>query len=53
MDGVIVEPKDGPSPFCYDLHGSFDDDKAKGTLRISNVPAGCDTYKLNRTAEKE
>ena len=53
VDGIIIEPEDGPAPFRFELHGSFDGDKAEGTLRISNIPAGCDTYKLNWTAEKE
>ena len=53
VDGVVIEPKDGPAPFRYELHGTFDGDKAEGTLRISNMPAGCDTYKLAWTAEKE
>lgn len=53
VDGVVVEPKDGPAPFRFELHGSFHGEKAEGTLRISNVPAGCDTYKLDWTAEKE
>ena len=53
VDGVVTEPKNGAAPFRYELHGTFDGDKAEGTLRISNVQAGCDTYKLNWTAEKE
>jgi len=51
--GIIIEPKHGAAPFRYKLHGSFDEDKAEGTLRITNIPAGCDTYKLNWTAQKE
>jgi hypothetical protein len=53
VDGVIIEPKDGPAPFHYELNGSFNGDKAEGTLNISNVAAGCTTYKLNWTAERE
>lgn len=53
VDGVIIEPEDGAAPFRYEIHGSFDDDKAEGTLKIDNAPAGCTTYKLNWTAEKE
>ena len=53
VDGVIVEPEGGLAPFRYEIHGTFDGDKAEGTLKIENVPAGCTTYKLNWTAEKE
>jgi hypothetical protein len=52
VDGVIVEPEDGMAPFRYEIHGRFDGEKASGTLKIDNVPAGCTTYKLNWTAEK-
>lgn len=53
VDGVIIEPKDGPAPFRYELHGNMDGDEASGTFRLSNIPAGCDTYVLNWTAEKQ
>lgn len=53
VNGVIVEPEDGPAPFRYELHGNIDGNLAQGTLRISNIPANCDTYKLEWTAEKE
>jgi|GEM_PF-1755791 len=53
VDGVIVEPEDGLAPYRFELHGEFDGDTAEGTLKIENVTAGCTTYKLNWTAEKE
>lgn len=48
VDGVIKE-----SGFYFELHGNFSGNKASGTLRIAFVAGGCDTYKLNWTAEKE
>ena len=48
VDGIIKE-----SGFYYELHGSFSGNKASGTLRIAFTAGGCDTYKLNWTAEKE
>ncbi|RYF82879.1 MAG: hypothetical protein EON98_10890 [Chitinophagaceae bacterium] len=53
VDGVIIEPEDGPAPFRFELHGTFDGETAAGTLKIDNVPAGCTTYKLNWTAERK
>ena len=53
VDGVIIEPEGGAAPFRYELHGSITGDNAEGSLRVSNVPAGCDTYKLTWTAEKK
>lgn len=48
VDGVIKE-----SGFYFELHGRFSGNKASGTLRIAFTAGGCDTYKLNWTAEKE
>lgn len=48
VDGIIKE-----SGFYFELHGNFSGSKASGTLRIAFVAGGCDTYKLNWTAEKE
>ena len=48
VDGVIIE-----SGFYYELHGSVSGTKASGTLRIAYTGLGCDTYKLNWTAEKQ
>lgn len=53
VDGEIIEPEDGLAPYHFELHGKFDGNTAEGTLKIENVPAGCTTYKLNWTAEKE
>lgn len=53
FDGVIVEPKDGPAPFHFEVHGKLNDNKAEGTLQFVNTAAGCTTYKLNWTAEKQ
>lgn len=53
VDGVIIEPENGAAPFRFELHGSFTGDSAEGTFRISNVPAGCDTYVLNWSAKKK
>lgn len=48
VDGTIKE-----SGFYFELHGAFNGNKASGTLRFAFVAGGCDTYKLNWTAEKE
>jgi hypothetical protein len=48
VDGTIKE-----SGFYFELHGSFDGNKASGTLRFAFTGGGCDTYKLNWTAEKQ
>jgi len=53
VDGVIIEPENGAAPFRFELHGSFTGDSAEGSFRISNVPAGCDTYMLNWSAKKK
>lgn len=47
VDGIIKE-----QGFYFELHGNFSGNKASGTLRIAFVAGGCDTYKLNWTAEK-
>jgi hypothetical protein len=48
VDGIIKE-----EGFYFELHGNFTGNKASGTLRFAFVAGGCDTYKLNWTAEKE
>lgn len=48
VDGIIKE-----EGFYFELHGNFTGNKAGGTLRVAFVAGGCDTYKLNWTAEKE
>ena len=53
VDGRIKEPEDGIAPFFFELHGTFDGDAAEGSLAIDNIAAGCTTYKLNWTAERE
>ena len=47
VDGTVTE-----SGFYFELHGNFEGNKASGTFRIAFVAGGCDTYKLNWTAEK-
>jgi hypothetical protein len=48
VDGTIKE-----SGFYFEVHGNFNGNKASGTLRFAFVAGGCDTYKLNWTAEKQ
>ena len=48
VDGIIKE-----SGFYFELHGTVTGNKASGTLRIAFAAGGCDTYKLNWTAEKQ
>ena len=48
VDGTVKE-----SGFYFELHGTFNGNKASGTLRFAFVAGGCDTYKLNWTAEKQ
>ena len=48
VDGILKE-----EGFYFELHGTFTGNKASGTLRIAFVAGGCDTYKLNWTAEKQ
>ncbi|GAA4739463.1 hypothetical protein [Flavisolibacter ginsenosidimutans] len=48
VDGIVKE-----SGFYFELHGTVSGNKASGTLRIAFTAGGCDTYKLNWTAEKE
>jgi len=48
VDGIIKE-----SGFYFELHGTVSGNKASGTLRIAFTAGGCDTYKLNWTAEKQ
>jgi hypothetical protein len=48
VDGTIRE-----SGFYFELHGTFNGNKASGTLRFAFVAGGCDTYKLNWTAKKQ
>ncbi|NTS39996.1 hypothetical protein HRG84_03695 [Flavisolibacter sp. BT320] len=50
VDGVITEPKSG---FRFEVKATIKGNKAEGTIRFSNVGAGCDTYKLNWTAAKK
>jgi hypothetical protein len=50
VDGVITEPKSG---FRFEIHATIKGNKAEGSIRFSNVGAGCDTYKLNWTATKK
>lgn len=47
-EGTIKE-----SGFYFEVNGNFNGSKASGTLRFAFVAGGCDTYKLNWTAEKE
>ncbi|MGN6163615.1 MAG: hypothetical protein ACTHOF_03660 [Flavisolibacter sp.] len=54
VDGVIVEPEGGgASATRYELHAVFNGSKAEGTFRMNINGLGCDTYKLNWTAEKK
>ena len=48
VDGTIKE-----SGFYFEVHGNLNGNKASGTLRFAFVAGGCDTYKLNWTAEKQ
>lgn len=50
VDGVITEAKSG---FRFEVHGTIKGNKAEGSIRFSNVGAGCDTYKLTWTATKK
>lgn len=50
VDGVITESKSG---FRFEVHATIKGNKAEGSIRFSNVGAGCDTYKLNWTAVKK
>lgn len=51
---VIVEPENGgASAFRFDLNAIIEAKSAKGTLRININGLGCDTYKLNWTAQKK
>ena len=54
VDGVIVEPEGGGATATrYELHAVFNGNKAEGTFRMNINGLGCDTYKLNWTAEKK
>ncbi len=53
VDQAIIEPEGDWAPFHFDLKATINGNQASGTLRIANVKAGCDTYKLEWTAEKE
>lgn len=48
FEGVIKE-----SGFYFEVKGNLDGKKANGTLRFAFVAGGCDTYKLNWTAERK
>lgn len=51
--GVITEPENGgSSAFRFDLNATIGSKSASGTLRINLNALGCDTYKLNWTAQK-
>lgn len=53
-DGVIVEPEGGgASATRYELHATFNGNKAEGTFRMNINGLSCDTYKLNWVAEKK
>lgn len=52
--GAIVEPENGGSTaFRFDLNAKIEQKTASGTLRFNINALGCDTYKLNWTAQKK
>lgn len=52
--GVITEPENGgATAFRFDLNATIGAKSAAGTLRINLNALGCDTYKLNWTAQKK
>ena len=53
IKGNAVDGTNKESGFYFELHGTFKGNKASGTLRFAFVAGGCDTYKLNWTAEKQ
>ena len=51
---VITEPENGgASAFRFDLNAIISSKSASGTLRINLNALGCDTYKLNWTAQNK
>lgn len=53
-DGVIVEPEGGgASAIRYELHAVIKGNTAEGSFRMNINGLGCDTYKLNWTAQKK
>lgn len=53
VDGHITEPEGGGSTaWRFELTATFDGSKAEGTFRVNINNLGCDTYKLNWTAER-
>ena len=53
IKGNAVDGTNKESGFYFELHGTFNGNKASGTLRFAFVAGGCDTYKLNWTAAKQ
>ena len=54
VDGVIVEPEGGGSSAVrFELHATIKGNTAEGTFRMNLNGLGCDTYKLNWTAQKK
>jgi len=54
VSGVITEPENGgATAFRFDLNATIGSKSATGTLRINLNALGCDSYKLNWTAQKK
>ncbi len=54
VDGIVVDPEDGGATATrYELHGSFNGNKAEGNFRMNINGLACDTYKLTWTAERK
>jgi len=53
IKGKTIEGELKGDGVFFEVQGTFNGAKASGTLRFAFVAGGCDTYKLNWTAEKQ